>query len=265
MELESILRWVTGLNCAVTLVQSFRIPGIPRATQITSAIVLAILLLSSALTPNIAGFNAAAAWVALYLIPIIAARRVQSLSNRQAYLEAERWIPLTLPIWGWSIMKAQQTFFSAYGFLDRDFEAGRRRMADLARRSGANAIAARLTLLSSANEWDTILRQTAEDPALRMAFEGRAGLFPIFLRALGECGKIEALLFAFRQHAQNPFYAQNLAHRAMVDSTVLAYTGKVQALEDLLNGPMRAASDTRRSTLLAIALQRAGRPIEAER
>jgi len=235
IDLNHILLFIACVSPMVLLAQTWKRGGMNRGWRLAALAVLIVTGVSWIVLPNMAGFVGGGAWVALMLVPAMALRKATELAEQQRYTSARR------------LARALRFLHPADGLLE---QSEMLHALEVAQRGDFDS-ALRLLAPLKNNHTDTGRQATALSFRLRADWKGllgwlRAGLppgtmqtdvglQPLYLRALGETGARDELLFEFTTNAKRSSSRAPVSPRARSSLlAVLAFGGRVLALSNFL-------------------------------
>lgn len=255
MDLDHLLRWLVGVSAVVGLFQTLRVLQ-ARVAAVAGwvgifGVVAVVLGAGLVWWPEAAGRVAAVPWLALVVLPGLGRGAVSRLVQRQRYAAASRVsraIAALHPFDGW---RDDPLLFTGLAALQRGDLALAARLAG--RAAGRRRNLLELHLLRARGEWrelhDTLLRAQAREHGL----DAEAAM--LWVRVLGELGRIDAMLDAYRRLKPVP-----LAPSTLWSLRIMA-AGLAGAVEvvDRLTALRGEAPDVLAEFWRATALQVAGR------
>ncbi len=251
---------------AINAVAMWRVKRLRRSAWWFVLVTLLVLLVAGALLwPRYHGYVAGAAWLMLVMVPLLLVRLQGWLIGtgrlRLAWLVAHL-ARLLHPADGWWQLPRLVRAMDLISRGQRD--AAAKVLNHLDESHTPIGWAAKIHLFRLDHQW-TNLREWVEQEA---APRGGLGEFTVafnYLRALGELGDYPALIRSWAQLVESPSeLASQPTHRQSLRMLVLAYCGRVAALERLLNSPGAPSDPNVRAIWHATALQAANRLAEAE-
>lgn len=197
LDLNHILLFIACLSPVVQLAQTWRGGGLHRSWRVASFVVLLVTAVAWLIQPETAGFVGGGAWLALLLIPAIGLRKMADLASRQRYALAGSLARSLLFLHPAGTLRGQAQLFQAMTLAQQgDFTSALARLAPLRNNGtdvGRQAMALSFRLRG---EWATLVEWVRRElpPAIRAS---DFVLMPVYLRALGEIGARDELLFEF--------------------------------------------------------------------
>ena len=226
--------WIAGLTTRRRLLGHL-------GWQMASAVVALGGMLANWLTPDWAGWSTATLFVLLVAAPLECLARASGAAQRGQWKKAARfhsWAALLHPTpwtrFGAALARTRSTDGPAgYTAALQKIEAtGSRKQKTLAR----------LLLAHDQRDWDRLLMLSrAADIAL-------AEVKPREIRALGELGRLEEMVQTYRAAAK--WLLPPIRRECML--FVLAFTGGVERVQQLLDGPLSAIGDESKTYWLAV-------------
>jgi len=255
LDLNHILLFVACISPLLLLAQTWKRGGLNRGWRLAAGAVLLVTGASWIVQPKTAGF----AWLVLLLVPLFGLRKTAQLAARQRYASA------------WRLARALRFLHPADGLLERSRLL---RALDIAQRG--DTASARALLAPLRNNHTNVGRQaTAQSFRIDGNWSGLLGwlrgelppgimqtdfaLQPLCLRALGETGARDELLFEFTSNARSMNAAAEEA--GLYDLgllPVLAFSGRLRALSSLFDTKLRKFSRGTKEFWTAIAELAAG-------
>ncbi|ERN42767.1 putative membrane protein [Rubidibacter lacunae KORDI 51-2] len=257
MTLNAILLLLSSLSCGSLLMQTLSARQ-NRGWSGVSAAILGAIAATLAIAPGAAGLVGGGLWLTFVVVPLVGKQGVSSLMRRERFREA-RWLSARLawlhPADGWPDQPR----------LLRALELGQRGQLDRAaqlldpyrsRPSGFGYAAATLLYRIEAR-WDELLQWMDESlpSALRRT---QPTLTLVYLRALGETGKLDSLLWQLTTSAKLLARAGNSINLHQARLYAVAFCGREDLVRRLFAGPLAGSSLSTRSFWLATAAMAAG-------
>jgi rhomboid protease GluP len=243
LDLNHILLFIACISPLLLLAQTWRRGGLNRGWRLAA---LAVLLVTGAawiVRPETAGFVGGGAWFVLLLVPLFGLRKTAELVAQQRYASAGR------------LARALRFLHPADGLLER---SNLLRALEFAQRGD---LASAHALLGPLRNYHTNVGRQATAQSFRIDgdWKGLLGwvrgelppgvmqtdfaLQPLFLRALGEIGARDELLLEFTSNARSMnSAAEEVGLYDLSLLPVLAFTGRVRALSNLLETKLRKFS-----------------------
>jgi rhomboid protease GluP len=237
MNPNQLLLWVSGASSLVMLLSAARARARARGWIVVSLAVLAVTAAGALLFPELAGFVAGGLWALFVLIPSAGYRWVARLTVRQRYGAARRLAEVLRflhPYDGWleqpRLLRALEhaqggRFTEAFALLESP------RLASTAVGRTATAITYRLS-----GRWEELLDWVSQLPEAAIVED--VTLMSVTLRALGEVGDLPRLVQMF-ERLQRPLSGMAMASvRNQCRLILFAFTGRREATDRLLDGPL---------------------------
>jgi rhomboid protease GluP len=243
IDLNHILLFIACVSPLALLAQTWRRGRLNRGWRIAAFAVLLVTGVAWILKPENAGFIGGGAWFALLLVPLFGLRKAAELVAQQRYASA------------WRLTRALRFLHPADGLLERSRLL---RALDFAQRGDFASALARLEALRN-NQTNVGRQATAQTFRMRGDWNGLLAwlrgelpsgimqtdlaLQPLYLRALGESGTRDKLLLEFTSHTRGTHpAAEEVGLYDLNLLPVLAFTGRVRALSNLLETKLRKLS-----------------------
>jgi len=229
---NDVLIWFVAIASLMTLLQSV-LPGRSRqAPQIAlSLVVLAVAGTSFVWWPAAAGYLGAGLFTILLLFPALITRWVFRKSLAQDYHKAAqgaRWLHRLFPFYGWG---RTAELFRAIDLAWRgDVKLAETAFALLANNDTSDGRSATFNLFRIRNEWPA-LREWFSGAEVAPRLERDPGLVAMWLRTLGECGELSALVSAFERYAKTVQQPGAGILRDLCQLYVFSFTGRVSVVE----------------------------------
>ena len=228
--------------CIAALVTRYRMPG-HLGRIIASAVVALGGILALWLAPDWAGWLTATLFVLLIVSPLTLLDRARVAAQRGQWKKAARlqsWAVLLHPS-PWTRFGAtlSRALSSANGL--REYAAALTQIA--ATGSRKQQALARLMLAYEQRDWESVLILS------RAGDVGFSEAKPREIRALGELGRIDDMM----QTYQNAAKWLPLPIRWECMLVVFAFTGRVERVQQLLEGPLFAIDDNSKTYWMAVA------------
>ncbi len=226
------------------------------------AIVLAVLVVSIIVIPDVSGYVTGIVWALLLVIPAVGLRYAQTLIMQQRYEQARcliRFVRLLHPVPG---AQGEPEFYRALGLAQRGALS---EALDVLKRQASSDTplgrAARQQIHRLLGQWEelrTWLGQNLDDPS----FQRDANAIGMYIRALGETGEINGMVYALDRFHENLGRARALN---MAYLFAFAFCGRRDQVEKLFHGPLRLYNPALQSYWLGVADLAAGRQEDAQR
>ena len=217
IDLNHILLFIAIVSPAILLVRiARRRDRRNHGWRIAATIVLAVSVLAWVLLPSVAGFVGGTLWCLLLVIPSVSERKIDELLRTQRFAAARGLAVVRRGLHPWEDSPYLPALF-------RDLELASAGRLDLAldrlaqeRNEGTPSGRFATALIFALTEnWSGLLQWCRHDPALKT----NPALFSLYLRALGETGALDELVFQYASQAE----------RHGVDSAALYNLGLVLA------------------------------------
>jgi rhomboid protease GluP len=233
MDLNSILLWIVGINCAVNLSQSWpirhQLPDISIRIPVT---VLGVLGLTWQVVPEFAGILAAITWGILWVVPLQLFKRVRGLIVSQRYGEAAALSGRISWLYGLFEMAeipvvAQKLDQVAH---QSDPDLFEQEVLPLDVSPYIKSAVGRLALIhlyTLLRQWHSLVEWL--QPQIKGVAQLDSATLPAYLRALGEVGDLETLTHTYDQMA-----VEDPEIRRASALMVLVFGGQVGSLGPLL-------------------------------
>jgi rhomboid protease GluP len=262
IDVNHILLFIACVSPLVLLAQTWRRGGLNRGWRLAAFAVLLVTGAAWILRPETAGFIGGGAWLVLMLAPLLGLRKEAELVAQRRYASA------------WRLARALRFLHPADGLLE---QSDLLRALDVAQRGDFGSALALLGKLRNDHtnvgrqaiaqtfrirgDWNGLLRWLrGELPPGIMQTD--PGLQPLYLRALGETGARDELLFEFTTNAKSTSSAPQ--HVWLYDISllhVLAFGGRLRALSNLLETSLRKLSRDTKEFWIGIGELGAGETI----
>jgi rhomboid protease GluP len=239
MDLNYILIWMTGISCSVSLARVLRNPSqTHRAWIIVFATVLFVLGAGLVYFPTTAGYVAGAEWVALVLTPLFGARLVMWYSLRQQYTRAWRLAAVLRCLHPFDENWNRARLLHAVALAQKGRHAHAENiLKQLSEHGGSTGRAAIAQLHRLTGRWEELsdwmsgsvgTTTLAHDPSLLL----------LYVRALGESGDLERMLWAYSQLGGVWERDHQHASHNLCRMFVLAFCGRITAVQKLTTGQL---------------------------
>ncbi len=243
LDFNHILLFLACISPLLLLAQTWKRGGLNRGWRLAAFVVLLVTGAAWIVQPETAGFVGGGAWLVLLVVPLFGLRKTAQLAAQQRYASA------------WKLARMLRFLHPADGLLERSRLL---RALDVAQRGD---IASALTLLAPLRNNHTNVGRQAIAQIFRIRGDWNGllkwlrgelppgitqtdfGLQPLVLRALGETGARDELLLEFTSNARSMNAAAEEA--GLYDLSllpVLAFTGRLRALSNLLETKLRKFS-----------------------
>lgn len=232
IDLNHILLFVAVVSPLILLARivRFRNPR-NRGWRIAALIVLAVCALAWVLTPAFAGFVGGAFWALLLLLPSLAERRIDDLLLAREFARARRVAIVRRILHPWEDTPHRPSLLyclelAANGRLDLALD---RLATERAEPTPAGRFATALTFALTEN-WAGLVSWCRHDFTLA----SNPAIYSLYLRALGETGALDDLVYDLAAHAETR--EPNLAPAPPFDLVLaLAFAGRTKELVRLLS------------------------------
>jgi len=237
MDLNRILLLLVGVSCGSLLLRTIAARQQRGWAGVSAGILGAVLVLLQ-VAPQVAGLVGGGLWLTFVVVPLVGMQGVRVLSLRERF-RAARWLTAGVswlhPADGWRDQL----------YLLRALERGQRGnvtgaialLRPYTRQRSGFGLAARALSYRLEARWDDLLAwmQTSVPTAVRRA---NPTLALNYLRALGETGDLQALLWQLR--LDEPLLAQpgGGASANLARLYALAFCGQRERVRELLAGPL---------------------------
>jgi len=264
VDLDHILRWMTGLSCALLALRLGRRPDLRRTGWFALSVGLGVALLALHVwRPGEAGLIVGPAWALLIMAPLLLSSAMQRCILR-GHLGAALWISravmLLHPMDG---MRRYPRLLSGLALLDQgQTERARQRLQGL-QDSGNDRLSrsARVLLARAEGDWQSLLDWVGGLPGSPLLAD--SAVLAGSVRALGETDQPAQMLALYRARADAAGAGRDGTDHAITTLIMAALLGRLQLVKALLSGPAGALPATARDLWHATALQRAGRHDDA--
>lgn len=262
MDLDYVLSWLVGVSATTALgLHAIKLRLRYRGWAGVCLAALLLLALGLWLWPSWAGRVAGGLWLVAFLAPMWGMRQVQRLVGHRRLVAAERLARVLAVVHPWDGWRDQPRQLRALRLVQSgDVDAAQRAAGVGGSPEAGLQMLIRLHALRAEQRWLEL--RALLDPAIPGAAQLRRdpNFLLLRLQSLGETGATD-LLLQEASEALERTQAQSL--RAMVLVFSMAYAGEPERVAELLDGPLRDWGPAVRQSWRAIALQRAGRSVEA--
>jgi membrane associated rhomboid family serine protease len=232
IDLNHILLFIAVVSPLILLARIVRLRN-PRnrGWRIAALIVLAVCVLAWVLTPAFAGFVGGTVWCLLLLLPSLAERRIDDLVLAQDFARARRVAVVRRILHPWEDTPHRPSLLyclelAANGRLDLALD---RLAAERAPPTPAGRFATALTFALTEN-WAGLVPWCRHD----LALANNPAIYSLYLRALGETGALDDLVYDLAAHAETR--EPNLGPTSPFDLVLaLAFAGQTKELLRLLS------------------------------
>lgn len=261
MSFNILLIQIVLFSCVFSLLRS---PRLPKGWLVVSGLILTVLVIALVQVPQWAGWISGGMWLGLVVVPLVGFVQVNRLFYREQYRQARRissWLRWLHPADGWQ----------EYPQLLRGLELGKQGRLEEARQvlgqCAAQATAtgrmATALLYRMGAEWPELLiwirQRWTEDRVFK-----DAAIAIYYLRALGETGEINELVQGVAQFERRFEKSNDVTSLNLVRMYALAFSGRIERVEQLFNGALSVYSKEMKQFWLATTLSATGRRSEAE-
>jgi rhomboid protease GluP len=240
MAFPQILVWLVGLSCATLFVQSLvHAPRYQRTWPFLTAFILVMIPVLLLIVPDFAAWILLSLWLGVIVLPLMGFAWVQRRVTQGHYRRARRLAQLLAwihPGDGWreypqlilALEEAQAGNLTRAQEILMPFQDKQHPLAFM-----AIALLYRLE-----NRWSDLLVWFEKLPA---GVQGRQNmnLYPYYLRALAETGRFDLFFPELERIIPQTITSQDPQIRNTIHLFALAFTGQVQILSQLLQGPLR--------------------------
>ncbi|MEO7166139.1 MAG: rhomboid family intramembrane serine protease [Spartobacteria bacterium] len=238
LDLNHILLFIAVVSPLILLVRIARLKNVRNhGWRIAAVVVLAACALAWLVYPSFAGFIGGTFWGLFLLAPSLAERRIDGLLLAQHFARARRLAFVRHLLHPWNDTPYRPSLLrclelASTGRLDRALDQLARERDEA---TPAGRFATALTFALTEN-WRGLLERCRQDRSLKE----NPAVFSLYLRALGETGALDDLLFEFTFQARDyePWSKASAAldyHLALV----LAFSGQTAFLVRHLAGRLR--------------------------
>jgi rhomboid protease GluP len=256
IDLNHILLFIAVVSPLVLLARIARLRN-PRNRGwcIAALIVLAVCALAWVLTPACAGFVGGTFWCLLLLIPSLAERRIDDLLLTHEFPRARRVAVVRRMLHPWEDTPHRPSLLyclelAAGGRLDLALDG---LAAERTRPTPGGRFATALTFALTEN-WAGLVAWCRHD----LALANNPAIHSLYLRALGETGALEDLVYDLATHAETG--ERNLGQASPLDLVLaLAFAGQTEELVRLLSRRFSRLPSERHQFWLGTAELVAGR------
>lgn len=258
MDLNTILRFLVTISCLSLIVRVLMSRRNWGWLGVASSI-LGIMVASFVFFPEQSGIVGGILWLTFVLIPILGLRQVNHFVYQESFHKARRlasvlsWLH---PGDGW---RDQPQFLYTLELIKKGELA--RAQAILNRRGkgsshGFNYVAQALQFRIEAR-WDDCLDWLESDLSEAEIWQS-ATLVSAYLRALGEVGEINRLIWSVQSHRTQLYYLGDSIPINLARLYVFAFAGEVQAVQKLFQFPLNVYPEKVQQFWLATAQIAAG-------
>lgn len=252
LDLNHVLLFIAIVSPLILLVRIARLRN-PRnrGWRIAASIVLGICAAGWLLAPSFAGYLGGTVWCLLLVIPSVAERGIDQALLAQRFARARHIaiVRRVLHPWNDSPFRAsllQSLELAVHGRLDCALD---RLAAERQESTPAGRFATALTFALTEN-WAGLVQWCRRDPSLTT----NPAVYSLYLRALGEIGALDDLVFALGSHFDLSEPDQLLSSAGGYNFVlVLAFCGETGLLSKLLRGPLKVMPQERQQFWLATA------------
>ncbi len=199
LDLNHILLFIAVVSPLILLARIARLRNARnRGWRIAAVIVLAVCALAWVLVPSVAGFIGGIFWSLLLLAPSLAERRIDDLLLAQQFSRARRLALVRHFLHPWNDSPHRPSLLrclelAGAGRLDRALDQLARERDEV---TPAGRFATALTFALTEN-WPGLVQWCRHD----LSLTANPAVFALYLRALGETGALDDLVFELTSHA----------------------------------------------------------------
>ncbi len=232
MNLNYILIWMVGISATVVLVRLARISvQLYRGWIIVNSALLVLLGAGLLFFPGTAGYAAGGAWVLFVQLPSLGERVVWRWAVKQRYIAAWRLAMLLRWLHPFDAARHRPALLQAMrlGQLGR-MEDAVRILRRLVAHGGNVGDAAAVQMYQMTGRWEELVNSVRPTGLLR-----NAGVLLSYLRALGETGDLNRMLWVYEQYGgalERSFHRQN---HQLCRMMMLSFCGRTASVERLMS------------------------------
>lgn len=262
MDLNYFLLWLIAFWCILILIWLTRLPFSQiRGWVIVTGLILAVTVWMIFVNGRIAGLIGGTLWGIFILVPLMGMRKATQLISQGRYDEARklmtslRWLH---PADGWlqqpEILRALE--MGQRGEMAEAFQILNRYQTNNTP-VGRNAT---LLLYRMGSRWEELLLWIRTNLPEKALFKDPT-LVSYYLRALGERGDLNGLIYEFKRFEPSLEKIGDMAALNTIRMFVLAFGGQVEELRKLIYGPLGMFPENSRKFWLATGEMAAGNQI----